>query len=169
MCLDTHPDMNTEIVLPTAIKEKRLPATACVMANSPSIIGSRGEKDILTQKLRNQRLQKIKSRKIFMVAGYTLCRMNVQEKTAMCIMLPITHFSSFRNTIPYYLPINQNKIKTHFLSCYIQKPFKTTFKCAIMPVLYNYTMTSCANMVLFSQKNYNCTWKATVAVTKKMF
>jgi hypothetical protein len=75
--------MKTEMVPPTAMKEKRLPATACVMANSPSIIGSRGEKDILTEKLRNQRLQKIKRRKIFMVAGYTLSRMNVQVKTAL--------------------------------------------------------------------------------------
>jgi hypothetical protein len=63
--------MNTEMVLPTAMKEKRLPAAACVMANSSSIIGRRGEKDILTQKLRNQRPQKITRRRIFMVAGYT--------------------------------------------------------------------------------------------------
>jgi hypothetical protein len=75
--------MNTEMVLPAAMKEKRLPATACVIANSPSIIGRRGEKDILTEKLRNQRLQKIKRRRIFIVAGYTLSRMNVQVKTVM--------------------------------------------------------------------------------------
>ena len=94
MCLATHPDMNTEIVLPTAIKEKRLPATACVMANSPSIIGRRGEKDILTQKLRNQRLQKIKRRRIFMVAGYTLCRMIVQVKNNDVHHVP-NHISKF--------------------------------------------------------------------------
>jgi hypothetical protein len=70
--------MNTEIVPPTAIKENRLPARACVMANSPSIIGSRGDKAILTEKLRKQRLQKIKSRRIFIVAGYTQLRMIVQ-------------------------------------------------------------------------------------------
>jgi hypothetical protein len=74
--------MNTEMVLPTAMKEKRLPAAACVMANSPSIIGRRGEKDILTQKLRNQRPQKITRRRIFMVAGYTPCRKNVQAKNS---------------------------------------------------------------------------------------
>jgi hypothetical protein len=60
------------------MKEKRPPATACVMANSSSIIGRRGENDILTEKLRNQRLQKITRRRIFMVAGYTPCPMNVQ-------------------------------------------------------------------------------------------
>ena len=103
MRLDTHPDMNTEIVLPTDIKEKRLPARACVMANSPSIIGSKGDRAIRTEKLRNQRLQKIKRKKIFMVAGYTPCWKNVQAKNSNVNDVP--HHTSFLS--PYYTVYRQ--------------------------------------------------------------
>jgi len=51
-----------------------LPAMAWLMANSSSIMGRSGEKIVRVEKLRNQRLQKSKRRKIFMDGGYTCSR-----------------------------------------------------------------------------------------------
>jgi len=53
------------------------------MASSSSIRGRRGEKDILVEKLRNHRLQKINNREIFIVAGYTHFRLIMQEVSSV--------------------------------------------------------------------------------------
>jgi hypothetical protein len=58
------------------------------MANSSSIMGRRGDKTFLVEELRNHRLQKIKSRKIFIVAGYTQFRMNVQVPNSDAMQVP---------------------------------------------------------------------------------
>jgi hypothetical protein len=52
-------------------KKKRLPARAWLIASSSSIMGRRGEMTVRVEKLRNQRPQKTKRRKIFMAGGYT--------------------------------------------------------------------------------------------------
>ena len=54
-------------VFPTDKKMKKLPAVAWLRASSSSIIGRTGEKMVRLEKLRNQRLQKTKRRRSFMM------------------------------------------------------------------------------------------------------
>jgi hypothetical protein len=68
--------------VPTDRKKKRLHARAWVMASSSSIMGRRGDRTNREEVLRNHRLQKIKSRKIFIDAGYTLLPLIVQVPTS---------------------------------------------------------------------------------------
>jgi len=43
-------------------------------------------------------------------------------------MFPIIHLSSFENSVPYYLPSNQNKIKARLPILLHSKAFQTPFK-----------------------------------------
>jgi len=59
------------MVYPADRKENMLPAMAWLMASSSSMIGRSGERIVRVEKLRNQRLQNSKRKKIFMDGCYT--------------------------------------------------------------------------------------------------
>jgi hypothetical protein len=61
-----YPEENTARMLPEYMKKKIPPAKAWLRANSSSMRGSSGDITRRTEKLRNQRHQKTKRRKIFM-------------------------------------------------------------------------------------------------------
>jgi hypothetical protein len=63
-------ETSKELVYPTAMKRKILPARAWLMWSSVSKIGSRGERTVRVEKFRNQRLQKRRRKRMFMEPLY---------------------------------------------------------------------------------------------------